>query len=309
MATILIGDPLLATPAFGVGTDFIGAPHQVVLPPSFAPGAAQPGLAEAEVLLTAHEMVTAEVMDAAANLRLIAKPGVGVDNIDVGAATARGVLVTNARGTRAQAVAEHALLLALSAARQIGAAHPSEAPLVAVELGGKTLGVLGYGDAGSRLARMGTGLGMRVAASTRTVPPGGVDDVEFVGLDELFARADVLAVCAPLTPETTHLVDERLLRLLPEDAVFVNVARGQIVVTDDLVRVLRSGHLVGAGLDVTDPEPLPSDHPLRSLPNVVLTGHVAGRTRESQRRAVEAMRTNVMALLDGKTPPDIVGAG
>lgn len=306
MAIVLVGDPLLVTPAFNIGEDFFGAAHRVVVPATFSPGPAQEGLAQADVLLTAHEMVTAEVMDAAPQLKLIAKPGIGVDNIDVQAATDRGILVTNAQGTRSQAVAEHGLLLALAAARQLTAGHSATQPIVALELGGKTLGVLGFGEAGSRVAAVGAALGMRVVSTTRTPPAATSVPVDFVALDDLFARSDVLVVCAPLTPETNGLVDEQRLRSLPSGAVFVNVARGAIVRTEDLVRVLEDGHLAAAGLDVTDPEPLPEDHALRTMSNVVLTPHVAGRTVQSQARAIGRLRANVAALLDGNTPPDVV---
>ena len=304
MATVLVGDPLLVTTAFGIGDDFIGAPHRVVVPGSFAPGAAQPGLADADVLLTAHEMVTADVMDAAPRLRLIAKPGIGVDNIDIDAATERNILVTNAQGTRSQAVAEHAVLLALAAARQMTAGHAGTGPIVAQELGGKTLGILGFGQAGSRVAAAGAALGMRIVSCTRTPPASTAVPVEFVDVEGLFSRANVVVICAPLTPQTTAMVDGRLLRSLPAGAILVNVSRGAIVRTDDLVSALEDGHLAAAGLDVTDPEPLPADHVLRRMPNVVLTPHVAGRTVESQRRAIDRLRTNVQAFLDGRTPPD-----
>ena len=306
MATVLVGDPLLVSRAFGIGEDFVGPPHRVVVPPDFSPDVMRTGLAQADVLLTAHDMVTAETMDAAPQLKLIAKPGIGVDNIDVEAATARGIMVANAQGTRSQAVAEHALMLALAAARQMTAGRSATDPIVALELGGKTLGVLGFGEAGSRVATMGAALGMRVVSTTRTPPATTSVPVDFVALDDLFARSDVLVVCAPLTPETNGLVDERRLRAMPPGGVLVNVARGAVVRTPDLVRVLESGHLAAAGLDVTDPEPLPSDHALRRMPNVVLTPHVAGRTVQSQQRAIERLRTNVTAVLEGRTPPDVV---
>lgn len=306
MATVLVGDPLLATTAFGIGEDFLQPPHRVIVPESFEPGADQTGLEEADVLLTAHEMVTAQMMDAAPRLRLIAKPGIGVDNIDIEAATARNILVTNARGTRSQAVAEHAVLLALAAARQLTAGHTGTGPIVAQELGGKTLGVLGFGEVGSRVAAVGAALGMQVVSSTRTPPPSTGVPVDFVSVEELFARANVLVVSASLTPQTTSLVDARLLRSMPADAIFVNVSRGAIVRTDDLVSALQDGHLAAAGLDVTDPEPLPDGHVLRRMPNVVLTPHVAGRTVESQPRAIQRLRHNVQAFLDGQVPPDLV---
>lgn len=306
MVTILIADARLARPSSGISRDFLGPPHRVVIPETFAAGAAQPGLSEADVLLTGHAPVTAAMMAAAPRLRLIAKAGSGVDNIDVEAATTRGIMVANAPGARSPAVAEHALFLAMAVARRPSILSPRQGRVTARELRGTTLGILGYGAIGSRLAQMSQALDMDVVACTRTPPAAPVPGVEFVDLKQVFTGSDVLVVCTSLTPETLHLVDEPLLRTMPSDAILVNVSRGPVVRTDDLVTVLRSGRLLGAGLDVTDPEPLPQDHPLRALPNVVLTPHVAGQTREAQQRAVACLHRNVQAALEGRLPPDLV---
>jgi phosphoglycerate dehydrogenase-like enzyme len=189
------------------------------------------------------------------------------------------------------------------------AGDPAWRDALAVQLGGKTLGVVGLGEIGSLVARFGHGLGMTVVASTRTPEPARVPDVpvRFVGFDDLLREADAVVLCVPLTDETRGLVDRAALAASKEGALLVNVARGPVVVTDDLVDALRSGRLGGAGLDVTDPEPLPAEHPLRSMPNVVLSPHNAGRTVESQAEALERMRDNVRSVLAGEGALDPVG--
>jgi phosphoglycerate dehydrogenase-like enzyme len=177
-----------------------------------------------------------------------------------------------------------------------------------IQLGGAALGVVGLGAIGGHLARFGHGLGMRVLAATRTPDPDRVPDVPvaFVDRDELFRSADFAVLCPPLTAETRGMVGRAALDSMRPEAVLVNVARGPVVVTDDLLAALREGRIAGAGLDVTDPEPLPPDHGLRALPNVLISPHIAGRTFQSQAEALERMRANVRAVLAGDPPLDPV---
>lgn len=310
IARILVLDPLLVSEGFGIGPGWAGPEHEVVVPRGFEDRDLRSVLRDAEVILTAHAPVTEQTIDLAPHLRLIAKPGAGVDNIDVAAARRRGVTVTNVPGARGRAVAEHALYLILSLARKAWMRDDHAwRDALAVQLGGKTLGVVGLGDIGSHLARFGHGLGMEVVVHTRTPDPRRVPEVpvRFVGFDELLREADVVALCAPLTDATRGSIDRSALARMKEGAFLVNVARGPIVVTDDLVDALSTGRLGGAGLDVTDPEPLPSDHPLRRIPNVVFSPHIAGRTVESQAEALDRMRANVRSVLAGDGPLDPVG--
>jgi phosphoglycerate dehydrogenase-like enzyme len=267
-------------------------------------------LPEAAALLTAHAPVTEEMIELAPALRLVAKPGAGVDNIDVAAAARRGVTVTNVPGARGRAVAEHALFLLLHLARR-GWLHddPVWRDTLATQLGGKILGIVGLGEIGALVARFGQGLGMQVLANTRTPDPDRAPGVpvRFVDLDTLLREADAVILCAPLTDATRNMIDRRALRMMKEDACLINVARGPIVSTEDLLEVMRAGHLAGAGLDVTDPEPLPEDHGLRSLPHVLISPHNAGRTIESQTEALARMRENVRLVLSGSPPIDPVG--
>jgi D-3-phosphoglycerate dehydrogenase / 2-oxoglutarate reductase len=311
VARLLVVDPLLVTEEFGIDAGWVGDGHEVLIPSGFAIGDLIPHLARADGILTAHAPVTEDMMALAPNLRLIAKPGAGVDNIDIDAAAARGVVVTNVRGARGRAVAEHALFLMLYLARHGWMRDdPAWQGTTSVQLGGKTLGVAGAGSIGSEVARFGHGLGMSVLVHTRTPDPGRIPDVPvaFVQRDDLFARADFVVLCVPLSEETYRMVDRDSLATMERDAFLINVARGPVVDTDALLEAIRDGRLAGAGLDVTDPEPLPADHELRRFPNVLISPHNAGRTSESQAEALERMRTNVRLVLAGEPPIDRVGS-
>jgi phosphoglycerate dehydrogenase-like enzyme len=281
----------------------------VVIPRGFEPEDLRPLLPDVEALLTAHAPVTEEMIALAPRLRLVAKPGAGVDNIDLTAAARHGVSVTNVTGARGRAVAEHALFMMLHLARCAWLqGEPAWRDATATQLGGKTLGIVGLGDIGSHLGRFGHGLGMRVIAHTRTPDADREPNVpvRFVDLDTLLRESDVVVLCVPLTEETRGMIDRSALAMMKDDASLINVARGPIVATDDLLEAMRSGRLAGAGLDVTDPEPLPPDHGLRALPRVLISPHNSGRTFESQAEALERMRRNVRLVLAGEAPIDPV---
>lgn len=267
-------------------------------------------LADADIIVTALEPVTAWMMDAAPRLGLIAKPGVGVDNIDIRAATARNVVVCNAPGVRGRSVAEHTMFMILHLARcgWIGYGHP-RGERQAFDLADRTLGLLGFGDIGRRVAEMARAFDMRIVASTPSRNAHGSNvPVSFLDPPQLLLQSDVLVLCAPLTGETRGFIDRDALRRLRTDAILVNVARGPCVVTEDLTEAMGDGHLHGAGLDVTDPEPLPAQHPLRDLPNVLITPHVGGWSITAQRAAIDRMVGNIEAHLRGELPRDALSA-
>lgn len=309
IARILVVDPLLISEGFRIGADWAGPEHEVLIPEGFDLEHLRSLLPEAAALLTAHAPVTEEMIALAPALRLVAKPGAGVDNIDVAAAARRGVTVTNVPGARGRAVAEHALFLLLHLSRRGWLRDdPAWRDTLATQLGGKSLGIVGLGEIGAHVARFGEGLGMQVIAHTRTPDPDRAPGVavRFVDLDTLLREADAVILCAPLTDATRNMIDRRALSLMKEDAYLINVARGPLVSTEDLLEVMRAGHLAGAGLDVTDPEPLPEDHGLHSLPHVLISPHNAGRTIESQTEALARMRENVRLVLSGSPPIDPV---
>jgi phosphoglycerate dehydrogenase-like enzyme len=309
VAYLLVVDPLLVTSEFGVDEGWASPDHEVVVPDAFGLDALRPHLERADAVLTAHAPVTDAMLAVAPNLRLIAKPGAGVDNIDVAAATARGVVVTNVPGARGRAVAEHAMFMVLYLARHGWMRDdPAWQGTTSVQLGGRRLGIAGLGAIGGHVARFGHGLGMELVAHTRTPDPDRIPGVpvRFVGRDELFARSDFLVLCVPLTDATRRMVDGAALRSMRPDAFVINVSRGPVVATEDLLEAIREGRIAGAGLDVTDPEPLPPDHGLRSMPNVLISPHNAGRTFESQAEAMRRMLENVRSVLAGGAALDPV---
>jgi D-3-phosphoglycerate dehydrogenase len=252
--------------------------------------------------------VTRRSLELASNLALIGRAGIGVDNIDVAAATERGIVVMNTPEAGAVTTGEHALALLLSLARCIPAADASvragrweKAKFTGVELLGKQVGILGLGRIGRVVAERARALGMTVVAFDPFVPQQNAPDgVRMVDLDELLHGADFVSVHVPLQDDTRHLLSrERLLAMKP-GARLVCAARGGIVDEGALCEVLRSGHLAGAALDVFEQEPLPADSPLRGAPNLVLTPHLGASTHEAKRNvSIEMARQVALALQKG----------
>ena len=262
--------------------------------------------AEAVINIRASTRFTAEVLAECPMLRLISIWGTGIDHVDLGAAKARGITVTNTPAVSAVAVAEHAVSLIFAVARQTvnidRAVRGGEWPRAMVQqLQGRTLGVIGTGAIGREVARLGTGIGMNVIAWSFNQR----GDYAWVTLEDLFRRADVVSVHVRQSPETLGMIRAEHFAMMQPGAIFINTARGRIVVERDLVEALRSQRIAGAGLDVFETEPLPSDSPLRLLPNVVLTPHAAGITREATEGGLAMAIDNVLAFRAG-TPVHVV---
>jgi phosphoglycerate dehydrogenase-like enzyme len=272
-------------------------------------------LATAEVAINvrAYTVFDDELLQRASKLKLISILGTGTDNVDLVAAARRGVTVTNTPAVGAPSVAELTLGLMLATIRAIplsdsrvraGRWQHVEGP----ELEGKTLGVLGLGAIGGRVARMGRGLGMHVIAwsvtpdATRAVALG----VELVARDEVFRQADVVSVHLRNTPEMRGVVGARELALMRPTAYLINTARGALVDGDALAAAIRAGALAGAGLDVFTEEPLPPErNPFLELPSVVLTPHLGAVTREANARSRAMPVDNIIAFLE-RRPQNVV---
>jgi D-3-phosphoglycerate dehydrogenase len=249
--------------------------------------------------------VTARSLERADNLTVIGRAGIGVDNIDVPAATERGIVVMNTPEAGAVTTGEHAIALLLSLARNIPAADASmkageweKSKFTGTELKDKVLGVLGLGRIGRVVAERGKGLAMQVIAHDPWVDadraPSGV---RLVTLDELLAESDFLTVHVPLSDDTRHLLGRERLARMKRGARLVHAARGGIVDEVALCEALRSNHLAGAALDVFEDEPLPADHALRRAPNIVLTPHLGASTREAKHNVSIEMARQVVTCL------------
>lgn len=232
-----------------------------------------------------------EELATAPRLRWVHSSAVAVGTLCVEALAARGITVTNSRGIQARPIAEHVFACVLALARQLphlvqrqteacwaqNALTGARTPWL---LQGRTLGVIGLGSIGAEVARLGAAWGLRVVGVRRRADAGAPEGVSRVvgpeALGDVLAEADIVVLAAPLTGDTTSLLDAQALARMKRDAVLVNIARGPLVDTDALVQALRSGHLRGAALDVFDREPLPTDHPLWRLPNVLVTPHTSG---------------------------------
>ncbi|BBZ48782.1 phosphoglycerate dehydrogenase [Mycobacterium malmoense] len=273
---------------------------------------------EADALLVrSATTVDAEVLAAAPKLKIVARAGVGLDNVDVDAATARGVLVVNAPTSNIHSAAEHALALLLSAARQIAAADASlrehawkRSSFSGTEIFGKTVGVVGLGRIGQLFAQRIAAFGTHVIAYDPYVAPTRAAQlgIELLALDDLLARADFISVHLPKTPETAGLIDKEALAKTKPGVIIVNAARGGLVDEAALAEAVSSGHVRAAGIDVFSSEPC-TDSPLFELPQVVVTPHLGASTAEAQDRAGTDVAESVRLALAGEFVPDAVNVG
>jgi D-3-phosphoglycerate dehydrogenase / 2-oxoglutarate reductase len=259
------------------------------------------------IVIRSTTQLTAELIDRAGRLKVIGRAGVGVDNVDVEAATRRGIVVANAPDSTVVSAAEQTIGLLVALARNIPQAHAAlkqgrweRSRWSGIELAGKTLGVLGLGAIGRRVAELAQAFGMTVLAwSRRAVETPGV---ELVGLEELLGRSDVVSVSVALNEETRGLLGADRLALMKPGAILVNTARGGIVDDEALRRLLEAGHLGGAVLDVLGAEPPDAAELVRlaSAPNVLVTPHIAFHTDEALARQFGGMTDNVLAFLAGE---------
>jgi len=264
---------------------------------------------EAEVVINirAYTHLNAEVLASCQKLKLISVWGTGTDNVDLESARRLGITVTNTPGANALSVAEHTVAILLSLARQIPLldreVRSGNWPRVEmVQLSGKVLGLLGLGAIGRHVARMAKGLGMEVIAWTFHPSPERAKEsgVRFVSKEELLRSADVVSLHLLLTDETRGFLKKEDFDLMKPTAFLVNTARAGLIEPGGLYDALRSKKIAGAALDVYDEEPLPSGHPLTTLPNVVFTPHNAGMTPEAILRGLTMAVENVEAFLTGR---------
>lgn len=273
-------------------------------------------LGDADAVVT-WDLSPAEI-DAAPNLRWVQWIGAGVDHAPLAALQARGILLTNNRGVHANNIAEHVIGMMVAIARNFPRlVHAQDERVWSIddqswnvrELAGSRLTIVGAGNLGSAIARKALGMSMEVQVMGRNPRTHFLQGAEYHtidALDELLPDTDHLVVCVPLTDETIGLINRHRLGLLKPGAVIYNVGRGPIIDTDALLEALKTGHLGGAGLDVTDPEPLPPDHPLWTAPRVFITGHTSGRTPHYWQRGLTILESNIRHYMAGEPLENLV---
>ncbi|MDX1650132.1 MAG: phosphoglycerate dehydrogenase, partial [Myxococcota bacterium] len=304
MAKVLVSDPLAPQ-----GLEILEqAPGlEVVNAPGLPPGELAEAIRDVEGLVVrSGTKVTSEVIDAAEKLRVIGRAGIGIDNVDLPAATARGIVVVNTPEGNNVTTAEHAIALLVSLARHIPQATASmkagrweKKRFQGTELFNRTLGVIGLGNIGRIVADRGRGLGMRVVAADPHIAPEVAHkiDVELVTLDALIERADVISVHVPRTKETTGLLGREAFARTKPGVLVVNAARGGIVDEDALLEALEAGRVGGAALDVFMQEPPPADHPLVRHERVICTPHLGASTDQAQLNVSVAVAEQVRDFL------------
>jgi glyoxylate reductase len=276
------------------------------------------GLVEA-LYTYGHPLVDGAMMDRFPRLRVISNYGVGVDHIDLAAAARRGVPVGNTPGILDGATADMGFALLLACARRVveGDAYARSSEftvynpgyLLGTEVHSSTLGIVGMGRIGLEVARRGRGFGMRVLYHNRSRRRDAEAEigVEYAGFETLLGESDFVVLCCPLTAETRGLMDSGAFSRMKRTAMLVNIARGGVVDTDALVSALRDGGIAGAGIDVTEPEPLPRDHPLLAMRNVVIAPHLGSATVQTRRKMAERSLANLAAGLGGEPLPFRIG--
>jgi D-3-phosphoglycerate dehydrogenase len=266
------------------------------------------------VNIRAYCKFTAEVLRACPALQHLAVWGTGVDNVDLQAAQALGIAVTNTPNTATEAVAEHGLALMLAVARKIPEldAQVKRGQWVRgmlSQLSGKTLGIIGTGVIGQRTAELGRGIGMQVIAWSFHPDAAKAEAIGFRYLPtmaEVLRQADVVSLHLRYSPQTERIIGAKELGLMKPTAILINTARGQLVDQRALYEALRDGKLAGAGLDVFEREPIEADDPLLTLPNVVLSPHTAGTTPEALMNGLNRCAANVVAFLQGRPQNRVV---
>ena len=266
------------------------------------------------------DRIDGAVLDRHPSLRVVSNFAVGYDNIDVPAASERGVFVCNTPEVLTNATADHTWALLLAAARRIPESisyvrdgkWKTWGPMLLLgrEVSGATIGIVGLGRIGKEVAKRARGFDMRVLAFDpfEDAAFAREHDVTYVPLEELLADSDFVTLHVALTPETHHLIGAAELGRMKPTAILVNASRGPVVDTDELVDALQGGTILGAALDVTDPEPLPADHPLVNMTNCIVVPHTASATVQTRDRMAELAARNLLAGLRGERPPAAVNA-
>lgn len=275
-------------------------------------------IAKAEVVVTNKVKLTSDILERLPNLELIVVSATGVNNIDVGAASQAGVKVANVPSYSTASVAQHTIALILEMTNKVGSHHERvqagewsqkgqwtffDTPLV--ELSGKKMGIIGFGEIGQKVGQIAKAFGMEVLAYNRSQSEQGREIATYVELDYLLQHADIISLHLPLTDQTQQLIDEKALNQMKDDAILVNTARGPLVDEHAVAQALSDKRLYAFIADVATTEPIPSTHPLLKARNAIITPHMAWSTQESRGRLIAGIAENIKAYLEGY-PKNIV---
>ena len=269
-------------------------------------------IGDADIILLNKTPITKEVLEACPSVKLICVLATGYNVVDCDAARARGIPVCNVPDYGTAAVAQYTFALLLELCHQVGhhnqAVHAgkwSNCPdfcfwdTPQMELAGKTMGIIGFGRIGQAVGKIAKAFGMDVLAYSRTEYPEGRQIGRYVTLDELLAKSDVISLHCPLTPETTGIINKETIAKMKDDAIVINTSRGAAIVEADLAEALQSGKLKAAAADVVTTEPIPTDSPLLSAPNCMITPHMAWAPKESRQRIMDCTKRSIEAFLAG----------
>ena len=298
------------------GMELLEQHAQAVVAGTGNPRELDPFLADSDGLIIRIGSIDRQGLLAAKNLKVIGRPGVGVDDVDVATCTELGIPVVIVPGANTRSVAEHAMLLMFATAKDLLRSDQEtrrgnfgiRSSFKAYELKGRTLGLIGGGAIGSEFGRMAQGIGMNVMVYDPFLKK---DDVEARGwrqvanLDDLYREADVISIHVPLTEQTRNMIGDRELGLMKKDAILINCARGGIIDEDALYRALKENRIHGAGTDVLAKEPFDTTSPLMSLDNFVLTPHMAGQTKEAAAGVATGAVEGVLAVINGEKWPKV----
>jgi glyoxylate reductase len=266
------------------------------------------------LLTLLSDTVDEALLEAAPHLKVVSQMAVGFDNIDVKAATARGIPVGHTPGVLTDTTADFAFALLMAAARRLGEAerfvHAGKwrtwgpTAFMGQDVHGATLGIIGLGRIGRAVARRASGFDMRVIYHDRTADPSAAEiGADYLPLDDVLAQADFLSLHIPLTPDTYHLIDARALKLMKPTAILINTSRGPVVDSDALAEALANDQIAGAALDVIEPEPIPMSSPLLQLDNCLIVPHIASSSVATRTRMAVMAAENLLAGLEGRRLP------
>lgn len=275
-------------------------------------------IGDSDIVIANKSRVTRRVIDACPNIRFIAVQATGYDPIDYVYAREKGIPVSNVPAYGTDSVAQFAIALLLEICGHAGhhdqAVHQGkwaqcgdwcfwDYPMI--ELSGKTMGIIGFGRIGQAVGRIASALGMKVLAYNRSRSESGAKIAEYVGLDELLARADVISLHCPAFPETVGMINKETIAKMKDGVILINNSRGALVVEQDLAEALNSGKIAAAALDVVSSEPINDDNPLLSAKNCLITPHISWAPKESRQRIMDCTEENIRCFLAGK-PQNVV---